>query len=162
MSGETQNRLNKEEPVAQVLLVSEAGEDYAFLRELFADPDCGLPGDGSWKLHSCHSIPSALALLAAHAIPIVLSACELGADTWRAMLEALAPLPRKPLLIVISRLDDEGLWAEALNLGIYDLLVKPFDADEVVRIMGQAWLHWAELCEGEAVGNPRYKTAHAS
>jgi hypothetical protein len=35
---------------------------------------------------------------------------------------------------VTSRLADERLWAEALNLGAWDVLAKPFDADEVIRI----------------------------
>ncbi|QOY90051.1 response regulator [Paludibaculum fermentans] len=148
--------------MVQILLVSEAGEDHESFRELLADPACGLPGDGPWVLRSRHSIASALAVLEGHPVPIVLSACELGSDTWREMLDALAAFSRPPLLIVISRLDDEGLWAEALNLGVYDLLVKPFDADEVGRILGQAWRRWAERDEAEAAKSPRYKTAHAS
>lgn len=161
MTRETQNRL-KDEPMAQVLLVSKDAEDHESVRELLAEPTCTLPGDGPWILHSSHSIDSALAVLKRHPIPIVLSACELGPDTWREMLDALMGYSRPPLLIVISRLDDEGLWAEALNLGVYDLLVKPFDADEVVRILGQARLHWAELEDAEASKGPLYKTAHAS
>lgn len=43
-----------------------------------------------------------------------------------------------PKLIVASRLADERLWAEVLNLGGYDLLVKPFVADEVQRVVSLA------------------------
>jgi hypothetical protein len=42
-------------------------------------------------------------------------------------------------MIVTSRLADERLWAEVLNLGGYHLLAKPFDASEVVRVVGTAW-----------------------
>jgi DNA-binding response OmpR family regulator len=161
MTRATQNRL-KDEPMGQVLLVSGDGEDHESLREFLAEPTCRLPGDGPWILHSSHSIDSALAVLERHPIPIVLSACELGRDTWREMLNVLMGFSRPPLLIVISRLDDEGLWAEALNLGVYDLLVKPFDAEEVVRILGQARLRWAELVEAGSARSPRYKTAQAS
>lgn len=160
MTTETQNRLN-EVPNVRVLLVSEESEDHEYLGDLFGDPACGLTAECRWALHSAHSIHSALAVLEAHAIPIVLSACELGPDTWRAMLDALAALSEPPLLILISRLDDERLWAEALNLGAYDLLAKPFEANEVVRIIGRAWLHWAELHEDDAARNRRYKTVHA-
>jgi DNA-binding response OmpR family regulator len=45
-------------------------------------------------------------------------------------------------LIVTSRLADEKLWAEALNLGAYDVLAKPFDLSELVRSVNLAWLHW--------------------
>ncbi len=161
MTSESHNRVN-EEPVVQVLLVSEAREDHEYLRKLLDDPIGGLPADGPWTLHSSHSIECALALLEAHPIPIVLIACELGPHTWRDVLEALAPLSGPPLAIVISRLDDETLWTEALNLGVYDLLAKPFHADEVIRIMSQAWLRWKELHKAATAENPRYRTAHAS
>jgi DNA-binding NtrC family response regulator len=45
---------------------------------------------------------------------------------------------------VTSRAADERLWAEALNLGAYDVLAKPFDPTEVCRIVSLAWMHWAE------------------
>jgi hypothetical protein len=34
------------------------------------------------------------------------------------------------------------LWAEVLNLGGYDVLLKPFDRAEVVRVAGMAWRCW--------------------
>jgi CheY-like chemotaxis protein len=46
------------------------------------------------------------------------------------IVHALCP-PDPPMLIVTSRLADDYLWAEALNLGAYDVLAKPFDASEV-------------------------------
>ena len=45
-------------------------------------------------------------------------------------------------LIVTSRLADDRLWAEALNLGAYDVLAKPFERMELVRSVSSAWLHW--------------------
>jgi FixJ family two-component response regulator len=47
-----------------------------------------------------------------------------------------------PSLIVTSRLADDRLWAEALNLGAYDVLAKPFERLELVRSVSSAWLHW--------------------
>ena len=58
------------------------------------------------------------------------------------MSEYISQLPDPPLLIVTSRLADERLWAEALSLGAYDVLAKPFDPEEVVRIVGFAWKNW--------------------
>ena len=51
------------------------------------------------------------------------------------MLEHISLFPDPPLLIVTSGLADARLWAEALNLGTYDVLAKPFDATEVIRIV---------------------------
>jgi DNA-binding response OmpR family regulator len=44
-----------------------------------------------------------------------------------------ATLTDPPLLIVSSRLADEHLWAEALNLGVFDVLAKPFQSEEVLQ-----------------------------
>jgi hypothetical protein len=41
-------------------------------------------------------------------------------------------------LVVASRLADERLWAEVLNLGGHDVLAMPFDAHEVRRVMESA------------------------
>jgi len=68
---------------------------------------------------------------------------KLGAHVLAETLNLSDP----PLLIVASRLADEYLWAEALNLGAYDVLAKPFDADEVVRVLRSAWFHKRIKCE---------------
>jgi len=44
----------------------------------------------------------------------------------------------KPPLIVVDRLADDALWAEVLNLGGYDVLVKPFDEKEVLHVLTMA------------------------
>jgi len=43
---------------------------------------------------------------------------------------------------VSSRLADERLWAEALNMGAWDVLAKPFDKMEVIRSVQSAWRRW--------------------
>jgi DNA-binding response OmpR family regulator len=63
------------------------------------------------------------------------------------MLGEIMRLPEPPFLIVTSRLADERLWAEVLNLGAYDVLAKPFESKEVVRIVSLAWLHWKDRYE---------------
>jgi len=58
------------------------------------------------------------------------------------MLHRISLLADPPLLILTSRLADERLWAESLNLGAWDVLPKPFQAGEAVRIVAAAWQHW--------------------
>jgi DNA-binding NtrC family response regulator len=36
------------------------------------------------------------------------------------------------------------LWAEAINLGAWDVPAKPFEADEVIRIVNIACQHWQD------------------
>ena len=58
------------------------------------------------------------------------------------MLEHIRVLPQAPSLVAASRLADDHLWAEALNLGAWDVLAKPFDRSEVLRSVAQAGVHW--------------------
>jgi hypothetical protein len=61
---------------------------------------------------------------------------------WEDLLKATARLPAPPNLIVFSRLADESLWAQVLNLGGFDVLMTPFEAEEVLRVTFAAWSHW--------------------
>jgi DNA-binding response OmpR family regulator len=59
---------------------------------------------------------------------------------------------RSPLLIVTSPANDHGLWAELLSLGGYDVLIKPFQTDEVLRVLGVALDFWSDPpCQRSAV-----------
>jgi len=42
------------------------------------------------------------------------------------------------VLVVTSKLADESLWAEVLNLGGDDVLAQPFDHEEVTRVVRSA------------------------
>jgi len=132
-----------------VLLVSPIEEDHLFLDAIFSNHSFCTPyADCNWKLHRSLSLESALTALQENQIPIVICdgdlVCEsdLLPGTWKEMLERIKLLPTPPLLIVTSRLADEYLWTEALNLGAYDVLAKPFDSHELCRIVSFAWLHW--------------------
>jgi DNA-binding response OmpR family regulator len=66
----------------------------------------------------------------------------LAPGSWKDVLEQVTILPDPPPLIVASRLADERLWAETLNLGAFDVLAKPFDRTEAIRVVGAAWRAW--------------------
>jgi CheY-like chemotaxis protein len=73
-------------------------------------------------------------------VPVVL--CEdLFPGGWRDLLFQTALLPDLPSTVVASRLADDYFWAEALDLGAYDVLAKPFDVAELTRSLRLAWLH---------------------
>jgi len=118
-----------------VLSVSPNDGDCASLERIFKS---------TWTVSSTSTIASALSVLRETPIPIVICDCDIVPGSWGEMLEYISLLPDPPLLIVTSRLADERLWAEALNLGAWDVLAKPFDADEVIRIVGVAWQHWQD------------------
>jgi DNA-binding response OmpR family regulator len=49
-----------------------------------------------------------------------------------------------PLLVVTSRVADDRLWSEVLNLGGYDVLAKPLNTKEVFHVAGLAWMSWKQ------------------
>jgi DNA-binding NtrC family response regulator len=85
---------------------------------------------------------SALALLQQHEIDVVVCEQNLQPGTWKDLLEKINGISNAPSLIVTSRLADWHLWAEALNLGAWDVLAKPFDLSEAIRSIQSAWRHW--------------------
>jgi len=117
-----------------VLLVSGQPVDRSSLQQILAR--------SRWKLQVRATCPQGLALLRQRRIPVVI--CDAGqSDTnWRSLLREMSHLSSPPSLIVSSRLADERLWAEVLNLGGYDVLSTPFDGREVLRACFLAWQNW--------------------
>jgi DNA-binding response OmpR family regulator len=85
---------------------------------------------------------------------------DLAPGTWRDILDGAIVLPQPPCIIVTSRLADEYLWAEALNVGAYDVLAKPFETEEVVRIVSSAARSWHDRYLRTRV--PRTPRLHAA
>ncbi len=123
-----------------VLSVSPLAEDYFSLQAVFNHSQWEL--GSNWELGRADSQRSALAAMRRREFGVVICERDLSPGTWIDMLEALERLRDAPPLIVTSRLADERLWAEALNLGAYDVLAKPFDDKELVRSVSLAWMHW--------------------
>ena len=70
---------------------------------------------------------------------VVMTDCVLPrGECWKDVLRLAQERAGGVPVIVSSRLADESLWAEVLNLGGYDLLVKPFVAAEVENVVGMA------------------------
>jgi DNA-binding NtrC family response regulator len=128
-----------------LLSVSPAEEDHVSLEHILARPQWADYTDEKWMLQRAATLGAAMTALHESRIPILICERDLPGGTWIDLLERSSTLPAAPHLIVSSRLADERLWGEALNLGAYDVLAKPFEADEVIRIVSLAWLHWREL-----------------
>ena len=129
-----------------VLSLDPAGSDHASLKDI-----CG----ADWKFASTPTIESALESLRVNQIPVLFCNGDLRPGLWQEMLDRVGTLPNPPFMVVTSRLADDRLWAEALNLGAYDVLAKPFDKTEVDRIVRSAWLRWM----GQNGRQMRYRAA---
>jgi CheY-like chemotaxis protein len=103
-----------------------------------------------WSVYWCSSCAEAMEMLNTTVVPVVISECTLPDGTWFGLLDEVSNLPQPPRFIVASRLADDSLWSEALNLCAYDVLVKPFDAQEVVRVVNSALSSWLRGREGGA------------
>lgn len=117
-----------------VLAVSPLEEDHLPLQAIIRH--------SAWNLFQARDLASALVLLRQHEVAVVLCERDLLPGTWIDLLEQIKILPNAPSLIVASRLADERLWAEALNLGAWDVLAKPFDRNEVLRSVKSGWQCW--------------------
>ena len=117
-----------------LLSLSPLEDDHASLQ--------GIVGHTSWMMYRADSLPAARSILRQHDISVVLCERDLMPGTWLELLGHINDLPHPPSLIVTSRLADERLWAEALNMGAWDVLAKPFDRNEVLRSVKSGWQHW--------------------
>jgi len=113
------------------LLVSPDQEDLRYLSSILA-PD-------HWTVQAAGSFEEALRVLDSSQQPAVV-ACEreLPDGSWKDLIQALFHLENPPPLVVVSRHADESLWAEVLNVGGFDVLAKPFEENEVQRVMTMA------------------------
>ena len=148
--------------IVKILAVNSAAKDWKVLWSIFEarerDPDTLV----EWSLIPRAAWRSALQVLHEGEIPVVLCGTDsdiAGAAGWKEVLQHLRDMSTPPVLILTSRLADDRLWAEALNLGAYDVLAEPFRDTEVVRSVTMAYRHWSSQYGGPS---GRTRTAGAA
>jgi DNA-binding response OmpR family regulator len=118
-----------------------------------------------WQIREAATYAEAVGILNDQDIALAICDTEIGEGNWQALLDDLQSRAHPPNLIVSSRLADERLWAEVLNLGGYDVLVQPFDPGEVLRVAHMAWMDWRQKCQtriADTCGPGRGRVAAAS
>lgn len=133
-----------EKPVREqtILGVFPLGDDRTFLQKVFDSPE--------WKLCTIWTFDEARTLLRASCPGVVITEARISAShCWKDLLHEIQVMGDPPPLIVADRLADDRLWAEVLNLGGYDLLMKPFDETELRRVVAMAFCfhenQWARM-----------------
>ena len=135
MSGRLENSAAPSpDQTAGVLAVSSSPADRGRLREILSQ--------ANWKLHEASDCSEALAMLRDQNVPVLLCERDHADGNWEDLLTATARLSAPPKLIVFSRLADDSLWAMVLNLGGFDVLITPFEPEEVLRVTFAAWSRW--------------------
>jgi CheY-like chemotaxis protein len=119
----------------RVLSVSNDREDHTVLQRIL---------DGQpFLVSTAMSCEEALEYLGHDRACVVFCDQSMKDGTWRDLLGRASAAGEPPLIVVTSRLADEYLWAEVLNLGGWDVLTKPFQAQEVLHVLNWAWTHKA-------------------
>ena len=125
--------------IVTVVLVSPFEEDHTCIK--------GMLGEAKCQIHWVQTRQEALRALRNMRAAVVISECNLPEGSWKDVLYQLQPLADPPLLIVTSHHADNYLWAEVLNLGGYDVLLKPFHGREVTRVVTLACQRWKNRLE---------------
>lgn len=126
--------MNEQSSFIHVLVVSPVDADLVILSNLI--------GHSAWTFESAANAAEAKSVLRDGHIQVVLCDSQLPDADWKKVLEMAQAQPHPPEVIVISRIADEALWAEVLNLGAWDVLLKPFRGKEVYDMVHNAWRHW--------------------
>jgi DNA-binding NtrC family response regulator len=71
-------------------------------------------------------------------VQVVLTDAALPDGDWRGVLQIVAQAGVNIEVVVCSRLGDQKLWLDVLEQGAYDVLVEPYDCEEVRRIVESA------------------------
>ena len=125
-----------------VLSYSPAENDHAVLEETFRQSSLTLYPNCRLALHRSRKLASTIVAVREQSIPIVVCDLDGHPEAWQEILRATRELSAPPCVIVTSRNADDRLWADLLNGGAFDLLSKPFDQSNVIRILHSAWVHW--------------------
>jgi len=114
-----------------LLVVSPLADDFSSVRRIFQN--------ACWQVDYAKNLDAAGKLLHQKGASVVLCERDLPDGTWKDLLPRIGELPVIPSLLVVSRHADDDLWADVLSCGGYDVLPKPFDRAEMVRVVSMAW-----------------------
>jgi len=141
LSGHRTSKIETSDEPVSLLLVSPSPDDHKTLQEIMRD--------SNWTIHHAPSLGRARALLRDESVMFVICERDVPPGTWKDVLREAVSRAKPLSFILTSPHADDYLWAEALNMGAYDVLAKPFRASEVIRTLQMAFLHWKYQREGK-------------
>ncbi len=96
-------------------------------------------------------------------VQVVLTDAALPDGDWRGVFQIVAQAGANIQVVVCSRLGDHKLWIDVLEQGAYDVLVEPYQHDEIRRILeaAAARSYMRSLPPAGAMGY-KTKVAHAA
>ena len=128
-----QNSNKEPDPQAgiRILAVTEDAAAWECLRDIVVS--------SGWDFLVARGGGHAVSILKKRPIPIVIFDRDAAGDSWREAFREIAASGDAPCIFLASTVADDYLWQEVvLNRG-FDILVKPFRQDQVVRSVNFAW-----------------------
>jgi DNA-binding response OmpR family regulator len=98
----------------------------------------------NWRMRQFETCRQVLAFLRRNPIPLIISWSEMPDGNWRDLLRQLMLLTNPPLLAVSYQPRGRYFWSEVISLGGHDVLVKPFNAPDLFRMVSLAWETWKD------------------
>ena len=124
------NSANGSRVSVRLLAILPAMEDAEQLRQI--------AGGLGWSVSIVNTPAEAIARLQTEQVTAAICDQDLGEEDWRAVMNRIATLPRSPCVLLASRVMDQYLWNEViLNRG-YDVVSKPFQGEELRRVVAFA------------------------
>jgi DNA-binding NtrC family response regulator len=117
-----------------ILTVSPSPDDHARLRQIFQNQN--------WRILHAQTFTEAMRAIPREQPSVIVCERTLMDGNWKDLYRQTERIEPAPLLVVMAQDADQNLWAEVLNLGAYDVLAKPLDKGEVVRVVSMAWRQW--------------------
>ena len=114
-----------------LLAITRGAEEKAALERI--------AGELHWKLSIAESSAEAIQLLGEEPLPLVICDRDLPGEDWRTTVAQIAG--RRDVLCVelASSVVDDYLWNEVIQQRGYDVVSKPFEADQLRRAVTFAW-----------------------
>ena len=90
------------------------------------------------RLFRAGSLEQADLLLADGESLVLLTEATFPGGTWQDAMALKRTRHPGAVLVVTAESADNGLWLDVLDQGAYDLILKPFVADELLRVLANA------------------------
>jgi DNA-binding response OmpR family regulator len=108
-----------------------------------------------WALHWVRTRQEGLEFVRHTPFMAVVCDRNLSEGSWKDFASGLRVLPEPPLLFVACS-NPGGLWSDVVHAGGFDVVMKPFEREEITWALTVAWSHWSDrVTWGKAKSNGR-------
>lgn len=101
--------------------------------------------EGRWQVHHASAVRAAIDMLRSIDYDAVITEILLPDGPWTELRDAGSSCP----IIVAANSVDARVWADALAQGAYDVLVKPYNTEELLYVLQSACLRRVQAARSE-------------